>query len=156
MHKECAKKLVHLLSNLWRDPDLDLGPAISSTLAIYFDLVLRFNQYRGWPCAVCMLARKYNPVGYLIAIMDFVAVPQEKLDVGIGLPLQLRSLEEGSETAAIRFLSSDSVQEVVVGIVIAGTGTSLDVERKHAWSKRFEGSRLTHVGTASRNQMLAR
>ena len=52
-----------LLGRLHLDPALDVAGAATLLFATCIELVLRFQQYRAWPCACWVLCRKFNPKG---------------------------------------------------------------------------------------------
>jgi hypothetical protein len=151
----CAR-LEKLLRNLWRGPDLDAGPAISQLFGTASHLVIRFAQYWTYPMQRWQLVKRYNPKNYLIVAMDFLDVSAEELDVGLSLPLQQQARSVGDATASVAWLASESIQQTLATFFEAAIASTLEVERRHAQAKRNEGSRLTHVASASRNHILRR
>jgi hypothetical protein len=66
-------------------------------------------------------------------------------------------LEAGSEADAVRFLSSERVQEALELFLRSAVATTLEVERRHAQVKRCnEARKVMHIAAASRNAMLRR
>ena len=149
-------RLEMLLRNLWRDPALDAGAAMIQLLCTTSHLVIRFAQYRNYPMQLWQLVSRYNPKNYLVAAMDFLDVAAEELDVGLSLPLQQQARSAGDTTAAVAWLASESTQQTLATFFEATIASTLEVERRHAQAKRNEGSRLTHVASASRNHILRR
>ena len=85
VHNVVNDDLKRLLLALHLDANLDVNAAVALLLGTAIELCLRFQQYRAWPYKAWMLCRLYNPQGYIVACMDFVQMPAEHLDVGLGL-----------------------------------------------------------------------
>ena len=119
------------------------------------DLSLRFRQFQRWPFLAYKLCKKFNPDAYLHDGMQFVQMPAELLDQGLGAPL-LRLVRRAGATDGQRlaFLCSDPAQQALPVAFEASAAYSLPVERAFAETKRSEAPRLCHVATASRNQIL--
>ena len=150
-----CQDLHRLLHRLHLDPDLDKGAAVAVLLAETMDLCLRFRMYSTWPFAAWTLSSRYNLAGYIPACMDFLDMPEDKLDVGFGL--QLKRLAEGAAPTPalrLRYLLSSSGQKALQTAFQARSASSLPVERAFAETKRSEAPRLCHVATAGRNQIL--
>lgn len=150
-------KLADVLSSLCNDEDLEVGPAVSSLIATAVDLLVRFRQYQEYPCRLAMSCQRWNPDGFLVAIMDFLQEPKEKLDLGYSLPLQrLAKAENRTEMDAIAFMAGPAVQGALESFFCRATISTLEVERRHAQARRWEGTKLTHVAVASRKCFLQR
>ena len=119
------------------------------------DLSLRFRTYQRWPFLACKLCRKFNPDAYIHDGVQFVQMPADLLDQGLGAPL-LRLVRRAGATDGQRlaFLCSDPVQQALTLAFEASAASSLPAERAFAQTKRSEAPRLCHVATASRNQIL--
>jgi hypothetical protein len=151
--ERCQGHFTRLLVQLWRDPGLDVGACVSAMMLTTCDLLLRFAEYQGYPCKLCLLCRRWNPK-YLVACMQFVAEDEDNLDLGFSAELRKLMKALGGETLQIRFLARDDVQEALENVFTGGSGSTMDVERKHVETKQNESSRLSHIAVASRNQIL--
>ena len=100
--------------------------------------------------------KKYIPVEQLTHIHTFLHIHEDRLDVGCGLQIHRRAWECGSEMLATRWLKSAPVQEMLDRLVEILLTNSLEAERRHAQIKKWEGSKLTHISTASRNAIATR
>lgn len=143
-----------VLGDLHLDPDVDAGAAITTLLGTAVDIHARFSEYLQFPYRLALLVRKFNPDGFLLACQDFLLAPLETLDLGAATPLRLRAMACGSPAKSLEFLVNDDIQAVLERAFVASTGSSMDVERKHAETKKNERCRLTHIGVASRNQLI--
>ena len=154
---EVAVEFRSIICALHEDTLLDVAAAITALLATVCDLELRFAQYEDYPSALWKLTRRFNPVGWPSECLTFVQTPRHRLDVGLSLPLQKLALESGSEAGAVRFLSSERVQEALELFLCSAVTTTLEVERRHAQVKRCnEARKVMHIAAASRNAMLRR
>ena len=86
----------------------------------------------------------------------FLVASEDELDIGCGLQLQRRAWEEGSETAATRWLLSDPAQAMLNRLTQLLMVHSIDAERRHAEVKKWESSKLKHITTAPRNAIIKR
>ena len=86
----------------------------------------------------------------------FLCTSPWKLDVGAGLPLHALAWERGSESAACIWLLSHPVQDMIDRLAEIMLANSLEAERRHAQVNKLEGSKLTHIATASRNAISMR
>ena len=120
------------------------------------ELILRLRRYTEYPFALCLLSRKYVPVGLRSNVHVFLNTPPEQLDVGCGLQINTRAWEAGSESRATTWLLSDPAQAMIDRLVQILLATSLEVERRHAQIKKWETSKVTHIATASRNAIAMR
>ena len=138
------------------DPSLDVGAASSSLLAVAVELELRMRQFSEYPALLCRMSKKWFPCGALSSVHAFLCTSPWKLDVGAGLPLHALAWERGSESAACIWLLSSPVQDMIDRLAEIMLANSLDAERRHAQVKKWEGSKLTHIATASRNAISMR
>ena len=100
--------------------------------------------------------KKYIPVEQLTHIHTFLHIHEDRLDVGCGLQIHRRAWGSGSEMLATLWLKSAPVQEMLDRLVEILLTNSLEAERRHAQIKKWEGSKLTHISTASRNAIATR
>ena len=138
------------------DPDLDIGPATGTLVATSMELILRLARFKGYPFALCLMSNKYFPVEKLKHIHVFLNLAPEQLDFTCGLIIHNRAWEEGDESAATRWLLSTPAQAMLDRLVEILLTTSLEVERRHAQIKKWEGSKLVHIANASRNAIATR
>ena len=78
------------------------------------------------------------------------------LDEGFSRPLHADAMATGSHAGAVRYLSSDDVQNKLSRLFKLGAATSLDAERAIGSVRKFERSKVLSVGRASRNEILRR
>lgn len=138
------------------DPELDIGPATGTLVATSMELILRLARFKDYPFALCLMSNIYLPVEKLNNIRAFLNVVPEQLDIGCGLIIHNRAWEEVDEAAATRWLLSAPVQAMLDRLVEVLLTTSLEVERRHAQIKKWEGSKLVHIANASRNAIATR
>ena len=100
-HDLVQTQLSDILGCMWRDPELEAGPATSALFATAMDLVLRPNQYRDYPCRLAGLCRRWCPDTYLTNILGFLQEPKENLDTGFSLELQRLARQQQSDMNAI-------------------------------------------------------
>ena len=151
--QKAQARMTHILSQLWRDPEIVVGACVSAMLLTMCDIVLRFAMYSAYPYKLCYLCARFN-ANYLVACIQFLQEPFEVLDLGLSWPLQELAKSHGPELSQIKFLTSPLVQIALCYVFVGGSGSSLNVERKHVETKRNEASRLSHTAVASRNQIL--
>jgi hypothetical protein len=156
VHDLVATRLQRLLGVMHMDTALEIGPALAGLLATTIDICLRFDVFTRYPFRICRLSKKWFPHTWLQAIYTFLHEPPERLDLGVGQQLHSLAWGQGSEAAAITWLASLSVQEVIDGICVITLLNSLDVERRHKEAKSWETSKVTHIATASRNTIAIR
>ena len=150
-----ADDFAKLVCSLHLDPALDHAAAFSLLLATSLEVGLRFDQYRAWPCAAWRLCQRYNGDGYVAACMEFLVMPEDRLDFGFGAPFrQMARLAGERDVERLRWLMSAPVQAALVQVFEASAASSLPVERAFAETKRSEAPRLCHVATAGRNQLI--
>ena len=150
-----TEDLARLASLLPLDPDLDAGAALTLLHATTADTLARFKQYEAYPYLLYKLCAAYNKE-YRLACAEFVVMPEsdQVLDGGFGLPLHRLALARGDgQQGAVRFLLSPPVQLALRKAFAASGASSLPAERRFAQIKRSEAPRLSHLQTASRNQM---
>ena len=137
------------------DPQLDYSSALVLLLSAAVDLSFRFRTYQRWPFLAYKLRRKFNPDAYIHDGMQFVQMPADLLDQGLGAPLfRLARRAGATDGQRLAFLGSDPVQQPLTLAFEASAASSLPAERAFAQTKRSEAHRLCHVATASRNQIL--
>ena len=147
------RRLFILMSN---DPLLQVGPATSNLLGVAADLILRFNKLLEYPFALCCLCRRWFPTTFLRSIMKFLHADAKRLDVGVGAQLRDIALDQRDESQALAWMSSVPVQEFLELISHELFLHSLEVERRAAQVKQWEGSKVTHIATASCNNICVR
>jgi len=150
-HKVVSERLQRLLSVMYKDPRLNVGPAASSLIGTAVDVILRFNMFLKYPFIICFICRRWFPGTYLQSIVALLHEDRDSLDVGVTLQLQRLAWEEGDEMSAIRWLASEAAQGFVEQLCEEGLCTSLPAERRLAEAKRWESSKVTHIATASRD-----
>ena len=155
-HNLVVKRLQRLFGVLHNDPLLEVGPAVANLLGTAADLVLRFNGFLRYPFFLCRLCKRWFPTTYLQTIVRFLQEESDTLDVGISMQLRDIALQERNESQALAFMMSDAVQEFLEQICKELLCHSLDVERKVAQVKLWESSKVTHIATASQNNICAR
>ena len=154
-HRAIANDFAKLVCSLHLDTALDHAAAFSLLLATSLEVGLRFDQYLAWPCAAWRLCQRYNGDGFVAACMEFLVMPEDRLDIGFGAPLrQAARLAGEREVDRLRWLMSAPVQAALVQVFEASAASSLPVERAFAETKRSEAPRLCHVATAGRNQLI--
>jgi len=91
-------------------------------------------MYDRFPNRLWRLTKKYNSSAYAAEILDFLNMDDSELDCGYSVPLKQEAWHRGSgiEADATGYLVSSDVQHELNGIFEIGSGSSLDVERKHA------------------------
>ena len=155
-HMLVSNRLQRLFGVLSNDPLLETGPAITSLLATAMDLILRFNKLLEFPSALCGLCRRWFPATYLHSIKDFVNMDAARLDVGLGLQLRGIATNGRNETQAIGWMTSEDVQIFLEQTCQSLLTHSLAVEREAAHVKQWESSKVSHVSTASLNNICVR
>ena len=138
------------------DPDLDIGAATGTLVATSMELIIRLARFKDYSFALCRMSKTYFPVEKLRHIHAFLHTVPEQLDTGCGLIIHNRAWEEGDEQAATRWLLSPPVQAMLDRLAEVLLTTSLEVERRHAQIKKWEGSKLVHIANASRNAIATR
>ena len=147
--------LSRLIGLLHLDPDLDMSATLAVLLSVGMELCIRFKEYMEWPFAGYKLCKKYNPDGYLTACMEFLQMPDEMLDTGLGIPLRdIATRAATSGPTRLQYLISEGVQQALELAFESSACSSLPVERAFAQTKRSEAPRLCHVATAGRNQII--
>ena len=149
-------QLSKIFRSMVQDPDLQCGPAVRALFATALDLLGRFKQYQEYPYRLVLMCRRWNPDGYLAGAGDFLHEPRERLDTGYSLQLQRLAMDGRSPMDAIRFLTGTDVQEALELLFARAAVSTLEVERRHAHARKWEGSKLTHIATASRKCLLQR
>ena len=155
-HTLVVKRLQRLFAVMHKDPLLELGPAATNILGTAADLILRFNKMLRYPFILCRLCKLWFPLTYLNSIMQFLHEESAILDVGVSMQLRDIALEGRSESQALAWMMSEAVQELLEQICKKLVCHSLDVERKAAQVKRWETTKVTHIATASQNNISAR
>ena len=117
------------------DPELEVGGATSNLLATSLELVVRFRQYSDYPAALCLMSRRWFPHGVPFNQHSFLAQNPEQLDVGAGLQLHGLAWSRGSEAAAVAWLLSRPVQDLLEKLAACLLANSLPAERRHAQVK---------------------
>lgn len=147
-----------IVSRIDDDPVLDRTKAVCNLVLTQAHLVMRFDAYSRYPMQLWSLTRKFNMNGYAASIADFVLADDRFLDAGYSMPLKAEAwaAANGVEADAVGYLMQDRVQAEIVGFLENGSGSSLDVERKHQQDKRSETTKVTGCATASRNGILRR
>ena len=149
------RRLFGAMSNA-SDPVLEIGPAVSNLLGTAADLVLRFNKLLGYPFILCRCCKKWFPTTYLNEIMQFLNAESEILDVGVSMQLRDIAVDQRNEAQALAWMSSGPVQDFLEQIANDILSHSLDAERRAAQVKRWESTKVTHIATASLNNICAR
>ena len=155
-HAMIADRLLRLFGAMPKDPLLELGPATSNILATAVDLILRFNKLQAYPFRLCRLCKKWFTVTYLQAILEFLHSEADTLDVGVSMQLRDIAWKERNEAQALAWIASEPVQNFLEQICHKLLCHSLDAERKAAQVKQWEGRKVTHIATASLNNICAR
>ncbi len=109
--------LVRLLEALGDDPVLDASSAATALLTTQAHITMRFDYYSRYPTFLWRLCEKWNPGGYISSIEDFLAAPDEELDVGFSLQLKTDAWRQGSMADAMCFLTSSAIQEELCGVL---------------------------------------
>ena len=155
-HAMIANRLLRLFGAMHKDPSLELGPATSNILATAADLILRFNKLLAYPFRLCRLCKKWFTVTYLQAILEFLHSEADTLDVGVSMQLRDIAWKERNEVQALNWIASEPVQNFLEQICHKLLCHSLDAERKAAQVKKWESRKVTHIATASLNNICAR
>lgn len=151
-----ADRLESILEKLCNDPVIEVEPTVDTLMSVGVDLNVRLAQYKRYPAALCRLSKKWFPRSALRNAHSFLVTSPEDLDVGASLELHALAWKRGSEALALHWLMSDPLQEFFGRLAEIVLANSLDAERRHAEVKQWEGSKLTHIATASRNALTAR
>ena len=138
------------------DPALDVAAAVTTLLAVAMELEIRNRQFHNYPAKLCRMCVMWFLHGDLRAARSFLSEAVEQLDVGVGLPSQEFAWKQGSETAAAAWMLSGPVKGVLNKLATIMLSNSLEAERRAAQTKKWEGSDLTHIATASRSAISAR
>jgi len=141
-----------IFADLERDPDLDVAAAVTAVLGTAVDLLLRFARYEAWPYRAFLMNRDFNR-HYHTVCSEFLETRPHVLDVGFSAELQAMALSKGEEAQSLGWLQSAGVQSVLYELAHTCFATSLPVEREFATVKLEERSKLSHVGTVSRNMI---
>ena len=150
-------RLQHIFGHmLVCDPDLDVASTVTTLLTVAMDLELRVRACIAHPIALVRMCKRFFPYSYLQEIHNFLQTPVGKLDVGAGAPLHALAWRRGNEMAACSYLLTKPVQDLLEQLGIVTLASSLPVERAHAETKKWEGSKLTHIAVASRNAICMR
>ena len=96
------------------------------------------------------------PKTYLQAIVRFLQEESDILDVGVSLQLRDIALQGRNEAQALAWIASEPVQNFLEEICDKLLCHSLDAERKAAQVKKWESRKVTHIATASLNNICAR
>ena len=157
VQRRTSEQLRRLIPVLRNDPSLDVDSALLALLTTESHICIRFAVYSRYPTALWRIVRVFNIDGYVHAIEEFLAEPDENLDMGYSVTLKHDALAVGSYADAIHVLMGEPIQAEVEGIFRAAAATSLDAERKINLDKRPEGRKgtmVSSVGKASRNSIL--
>ena len=149
-------RLQRLFGAVHRDLVLDWGAAAGVLLATAADIVVRFRCFRSYPFKLARMCRVWFPVFWYHDAFQFLHEEEHNLDIGVGLQLQRPAWAKGSETLALSWLASASVQRFVEQLCEEALSTSLPVERRFGEVKQWERSRSTNIATASRNMIMVR
>ena len=155
-HNLVVKRLQLLFCVLHNDELLEVGPAVANLLGTAADLILRFDNFLRYPFILCRLCKAFFPQTYMQAILGFLHEESEILDVGASMQLRDIALQGRNESQALGWMMSEPVQELLQQICNQLLCHSLDVERKVAQVKLWETSKVTHIATASQNNICAR
>ena len=155
-HKLVDHRLRHLLITMHKDPLLKPAPALSVLVATSADLILRFNKLKEYPFVLCLMSKRWFRTTYLHAILAFLQEEPDKLDVGVSMQLRDIAYQGRNQAQALNWLQSDPVQEFLNQIADQLLVHSLDAERKAAQTKRWESTKVTHIATASLNNISVR
>ena len=157
---EARKLIVYRLQRLFgvlhKDPLLEVGPAVANILGTAADLLLRFNHFLRYPFILCRLCRAWFPMTFMSAIVNFLREEEDILDVGVSVQLRDIAWQGRNESQALNWMTSAAVQEFLEQLSKKLLCHSLDVERKVAQVKLWESSKVTHIATASQNNICVR
>ena len=151
--EERLQRLFGLMSN---DPLLQTGPAIGNLLGVAADLLLRFNTLLEYPFKLCRMCKRWFPEYYLHNIMSFLHADVQSLDVGVGAQLRDIAFDQRNESQALAWMASRPVQDFLEDVANGLLCHSLEVERRGAQVKHWESSKVTHIATASCNNICVR
>ena len=112
------------------DPDLDVQAATGALLGTAGDLLARLDMYKKYPYKSCLLCKLWYPDSYISNIAAFLNEPAENLDTGFSLRLQ--QLAGANPAAAMAWLCSEPVQELLGCTMFTFSAHSLAAERKAA------------------------
>ena len=140
------------------DPILDRTDTLRRLLVTQAHILIRFSIYTRYPTSLWKLVKEFNPEAYTDEIVQFLYAEDSVLDAGYSLLLKKEAWQvaENVEADAVGFLMSSLIQSELRNIFVSGAASTLDVERKHAYDKRFETKKVTGCATASRNSILGR
>ena len=134
VQERTAALFAEIVPLLTTDPAIDLRNTFNSLMVTQIHLIIRFGMYDRFPNRLWRLTKKYNSSAYATEILDFLNTDDSELDCGYSVPLKQEAWHRGSdiEADATGYLMSSDVQNELNGIFEIGSGSSLDVERKHA------------------------
>ena len=138
------------------DPALDVGAATGVALATAMELTVRLKRFRGYPAALCKMSKTYFWHESMSNCHAFLNMNPDELDVGTGLQVFKLARRDRTELKAAIWLQSRPLQELFDRLAEMLLANSLSVERKHADCKQWEGSVLSHLGSASRDAIATR
>ena len=155
VQRKTSADLVALVPCLCMDGDLNIGRALFALMTTQSCIIIRFSCFLEYPTRLWEITVKFNPSGHIVCINTFLDCLEEELDCGYSTRLRSEALGKGSHADACAHLLSESIQNEVCHMLIHGSCTSLDVERKHQLAKRSaEGVKVKSVATGSRNLLL--
>ena len=138
------------------DPALDVRAATGVSLATAMELTIRLRRFRSYPAALCKMSKKYFWNESMSNCHAFLIMDPDDLDVGTGLQVFRLAWCDRSELQAALWLQSRPLQDLFDRLAEMLLANSLSVERKHADCKQWEGSVLSHLGSASRDAIATR
>ena len=156
VQQDTAAQLQRIIPLLGQDSSLDRIDTLIALLTTEGHIIIRFAIYLEYPYKLAMITKTFNPVGWLVAIQEFLRVPEELLDRGYSWLLQQDALSEGSMGDAVTYLRGKEVQDEVVAVLRAISVSSLEAERKIGQDKKSERTKTIGLASASRNSILHR
>ena len=156
IQKKCSEDLMAILPLLHLDSKISITSTFVALMVTAAEILLRFQIFDLFPARLWTLSKKYNPLSFRAAIVDFVSLPDTCLDVGYSAALQAEALEQGALEQQVRFLLSPAVQSELDRILETALVNNLDVERKHWQDKRPENSsgKVASLSRCSRNSLI--
>ena len=151
-----AERRTAILRNLHCDPSIDVGATMSVVLGAGVEIAVRFEKYKRFPFRLCFLIRTWFPVTYIDQVKAFLKTDRKFLDLGLSLVLQSIAIAKGGSDAAVDFLQSEPVQDVLIEFVLRCEVTSLPAERLFNCVKKWETSKLVLAGNVSCDLILQR
>ena len=82
-HAVVAQRLRQLFCSMWKDADLDVGPAVGALLGTAVDLLVRFDVFKAYPFRLCYLCSQVTVFNSCAPRLIFVLVDIRRFCLGV-------------------------------------------------------------------------